>query len=121
MIVLDSSCWLELIAGTEKGRTFLELARDTASLVVPTITLYEVFKKVSGSEGQQAAMKAAAFMKRGRRVDLDDSLALDAAQLSLLHRLPMADAILYASARAHDATLYTFDAHFKGLAGVEYR
>ena len=121
MIVLDSSCWLELIAGTEKGREFLELARDASSLVVPTITIYEVFKRISGSEGPEAAMKAAAYMKRGRVIVLDDSIAVNAAHQSLLHKLPMADAIIYATALANRATLYTLDAHFKGLAGVEYR
>ncbi|OHD27052.1 MAG: hypothetical protein A2Y38_11570 [Spirochaetes bacterium GWB1_59_5] len=65
-------------------------------------------------------LRATAVIKRGHRIDLDDSIAINAAQLSLLHKLPMADAIMYASARAYDATLYSFNAHFKGLAGVEY-
>jgi predicted nucleic acid-binding protein len=118
--VLDSSCWLEILGGTEKGKSIHHHARDLATLVVPTITMYEVFKRVSSFDGTQSALKVIALMKRGVRVDLDDTLAVEAARLSMLHKLPMADAIIYASSLMHDATLYTFDAHFKGLAGVEY-
>jgi len=120
VIVLDSSCWLEIIAGSERGKPLLEYARDAGNLIVPTITLYEVFKRVSLFDGIQAALRVVSLMKRGRQVELDDSLAIEAARLSILHKLPMADAIIYATAIIHEARLYTFDAHFKGLEGVEY-
>jgi toxin FitB len=118
--VLDSSCWLEVIGGTDKGKPLLDHLRDLESLVVPTFTIYEVFKRVLSFDGTQAALKAVALMKHGDQVDLDDGLAIEAARLSLLHKLPMADAIIYATALMHGATLYTFDAHFKGLASVEF-
>lgn len=120
MIVLDSSCWLEIIGGTEKGKPLLEYARDIGSLIVPTITLYEVFKRVALFDGTQAALRAISLMKRGKQVELDDSLAIESARLSILHKLPMADAIIYATALHTGSSLYTFDAHFKGLDGVEY-
>lgn len=120
MIVLDSSCWLEIIGGTEKGKPLLGYARDTANLVVPTITLYEVFKRVALFDGTQAALRVISLMKRGKQAELDDSLAIESARLSILHKLPMADAIIYATARNTGSILYTFDAHFVGLDGVEY-
>ena len=87
---------------------------------MPTITLYEVFKRVSIFDGPQAALKVIALMKRGNQVDLDGLLAIESARLGIVHKLPMADAIIYATARRHGATLYTLVGHFRGLEGVEY-
>ena len=89
-------------------------------MVVPTITLYEVFKVVVRESSENEALLATAAMQKGEVVDLTPSLALAAAKLSLKHSLPMADSIILATARQYDATVWTLDSDFKNLNGVKY-
>ena len=89
-------------------------------VLVPTISLFEVFKRILMEKNKDDALEAIALMKEGRVVDLDDSLALFAAELSYELKLPLADSIILATARLHQATLWTQDEHFKGLEGVQY-
>ena len=120
MNVVDSSAWLEFFAdGPHAGEFALPLA-DRASLIVPTITIYEVFKVVCRQRGEDAALQAAALMQQGRPVELSPSLAMIAARMSLELALPMADSIILATTRLHDAILWTQDEHFRNLPGVQY-
>lgn len=114
--VVDSSAWLEYLAGSERATLFAEPIERPASLVVPVITLYEVFKKVLRERGEHLALRISAHMQQGRVVPVDASLALKAATLDL----PLADSLIYATAQAHGATLWTQDAHFQGLPGVRF-
>jgi predicted nucleic acid-binding protein len=118
--VVDSSAWLEYFADGANARHFERaiLARD--ELVVPSLAVYEVFKRVCAQRGEQVGLEAAAVMRQGRVVPLDDVLALEAARLSLAHALPMADSVMLATARTFDATLWTQDGDFAGLEGVRY-
>jgi len=116
MNVVDSSGWLEYFAGTTRASLFAKPIEDTAKLVVPVITIYEVFKKVLRERGENSALRAAHQMQMGRVVTIDVSLALSASH----HELPLADSLIYATAQLHKATLWTQDAHFEGLAGVRY-
>ena len=93
---------------------------DLDNLLVPTITLTEVFKFTARVRGARVAMRAVAHMRRGKVVPLDDSLAIDAARFGLRHKLPLADSIIYATARHFDALLWTRDADFKDLPGVRF-
>jgi predicted nucleic acid-binding protein len=120
MNVVDSSGWLEYFAGGPNADFFAPVVRQTESLVVPTICLYEIFKRILQQRGEGAALQAAAILAQGLIVDLDVNLALEAARLSAEEKLPMADSIILATARAHGATLWTQDADFEGVAGVEY-
>lgn len=121
MNVVDSSGWLEYFADGPSAGFFASAIEDTAKLVVPTLSLYEVFKRVLQQRGESAALTAAALMQQGTLVELRAPLALSAATLSVKHQLPMADSVMYATARAHDATLWTQDADFEGLPHVRYR
>jgi predicted nucleic acid-binding protein len=87
---------------------------------VPTVSIYEVFKRVLQQRGEGDALQAVALMQQGEVVDLSVSLALDAARLSVELQIPMADAIILTTARANGATLWTQGSHFEGMAGVEY-
>ena len=120
MNVVDSSAWLEYFAdGPNAGQFALPLA-DRASLVVPTITIYEVFKVVCRQRGEDAALQAAALMQQGTQVELSPSLAMVAARTSLELGLPMADSIILATARQYGAVLWTQDEHFNSIPGVRY-
>jgi len=118
--VVDSSAWLEYFAAGPNAAYFREPLKQTDRLVVPTITLFEVFKVVHRQRGEDAAIQAIALMKQGREIPLDGSLAMQAAQLSLDLKLPMADSIILATARAHNAEFWTQDDDFQGLEGVHY-
>ena len=114
--VVDSSAWLEYFFDTTQAAAFAAAIEDTKRLIVPIICLYEVFKKVLRTHGEDAALQIAAQMQQGELINLDEGLALEAAKLAL----PMADSVIYATARRYNATLWTQDQHFEGLAGVRY-
>ena len=121
MNVVDSSAWLEYFAGGANAGFFARAIEETDKLVVPTLSLYEVFKRVIQQKSEGDALQAAAVMSQGAVVELDARLALDAARVSVDYRLPMADSVMLATAMAFDATLWTQDEHFRGLPGVRYR
>jgi predicted nucleic acid-binding protein len=114
--VVDSSAWLEYLANTKQAAHFAGPLEDTDNLVVPVITIYEVFKKVLRERSEGEAIQVVSLMQSGTVVDLDQSLALEAAR----HALPMADSIIYATAMSLDATLWTQDEHFRELPNVRY-
>jgi predicted nucleic acid-binding protein len=118
--VVDSSGWLEYFAGGRHARAFEPVLEDLESLLVPAVSIYEVFKVLLREAGEEAAIQGVAAMQRGRVVDLTVPRALEAAALSVQHSLPMADSIILAAAREHGATVWTLDAAFRGLAGVRY-
>ena len=120
MNVVDSSGWLEYFADGPNVDFFAPPIEDTAQLIIPTISIYEVFKRVLQQRGEGEALQAIAVLAQGQVVELDTSLALNAARLSVDHKLPMADSIMLATAQAHDATLWTQDADFKTIPGVKY-
>ena len=120
MNVVDSSAWLSYFAGDENAAVFAGPIEKTEELLVPAITLAEVFKCVMRQRDEGMALQAVAHMEQGKVIPLDSALAIDAAVYGLQHRLPLADSIIYATARKHDAELWTQDADFEGLAGVSY-
>ena len=120
MNVVDSSGWLEYFADGPNADHFVTLLENVTELLVPSITLYEVFKVVYRQRGEDAALQSVAMMQQGRVIDLSSSTALLAAKLSLDLKIPMADSIILATAQAHDAILWTQDVDFEGLPGVKY-
>jgi predicted nucleic acid-binding protein len=120
MNVIDSSGWLEYFTNGSNADFFAPVVENAKDVLVPTISLFEVFKRILTEKNRDDALEAVALMKEGRLVDLDDSLALVAAELSYELKLPMADSIILATARANNAALWTQDVHFKGMEGVKY-
>lgn len=120
MNVVDSSGWLEYFADGANAKFFAPAIEATRELIVPTLSLYEVFKRVLQQRDEGAALQAIALMQQGRVVDLTAPISLVAAHLSIQARLPMADSVMLATARAFDATLWTQDADFAAIAGVQY-
>ena len=120
MNVVDSSGWLEYFADGPNAAFFAAAIEKPANLVVPTISLYEVFKRVLQQRDHGEALQVVAVMRQGRVADLTESLALASARLSVKHGLPMADSIMLATAQMWDAVLWTQDSDFEGLPGVRY-
>ena len=120
MNVVDSSGWLEYLAEGPNADFFAPAIEHVSELVVPSTSLYKVFKRVLQQRGEQAALEAVALMAQGHVVELNMTLALSAAKLSVDLKLPMSDSITLATARAHNATVWTLDEHFEGVEGVQY-
>ncbi len=121
MNVVDSSAWLEYFGDGPNAAEFAAAIEAPEDLVVPTLTVFEVFKRTCQIADEASALDAIAVMLQGEVVDLNSALSLDAARISIDAGLAMADSIILATARSREAVLWTQDAHFEGLAGVEFR
>lgn len=120
MNIVDSSGWIEYMTDGENAEFFDPPITDSENLLVPAICLYEVFKRILREYGEERALDAIGIMSFGRTIDLDKQIAVNAAQISNELKLAMADSIILATARIHDALLWTQDEHFKDIAGVKY-
>jgi predicted nucleic acid-binding protein len=120
MNVVDSSGWLEYLVDGPHAEEFLVPLSDIGNLIVPTICLYEVFKVVLRERGEEKAVQAIALMLQGNVVDLNDTIAVQAAKISLEKKLPMADSIVIATANAFDAVIWTQDQGFAELPQTRY-
>ncbi|MBI4842613.1 MAG: type II toxin-antitoxin system VapC family toxin [candidate division NC10 bacterium] len=121
MNLVDSSAWLEYFANGPNASVFSPAIERIDELLVPSLTLYEVFKRVLQQRDEGHALHAVAAMQQGTVVDLDARIALSAARISYENKLPMADSVILATARAYGAMVWTQDADFKGLPDVQYR
>ena len=120
MNVVDSSAWISFFRGERNAKKFVKPIADIEHLVVPGITLTEVFKYMNRYLDERYALKAIAHMNQALVVPLDSTLAVDAAVLGLEFKLPLADSIIYATAKKFGAKVWTQDSDFKDLPGVEY-
>jgi predicted nucleic acid-binding protein len=121
MNVVDSSAWLEYLAGGPNAVYFSAAIENTAELIVPTLILYEVFKRIVQQRSENEALQVIAVMQQGKVVDLDSRTALSAARVSIDHQLPMADSVILATAGLNSALLWTQDSHFEGIPNVKYK
>jgi len=120
MNVVDSCGWLEYFSDGANAGFFAPAIENTAKLLVPTLTLFEVFKRILQQRTEADALRAVALMRQGRQIDLSDAIALGAARLSFDLKLPLADSIILFSARQYDAKLWTQDARFENFEGIHF-
>ncbi len=120
MNVIDSSGWLEYFANGVNAAFFAPAIEDVANLLVPSIALYEVFKRMYQQRGEDDALQAVAHMQQGKVIDVDGQLALEAARISADEKIPMADSLILATARLNQATLWTQDIDLKNFPEVRY-
>ena len=118
--IVDSSAWLSYFSDDANAKVFAKAIENIELLLVPSITLTEVFKIIARQSGEEKALQAIAHMEQGKVISLDQSLAVDAAKLGIDHKLPLADSIIYATGQKYDAIIWTQDDDFKELEGVEY-
>jgi predicted nucleic acid-binding protein len=120
MNIVDSSGWLAYFADEPNAKHFMTPLSDSALLVVPTVTIYEVFKVILRESTENEALQAVIAMQKGRVVDLSAPLAIAASKLSLEHNIPMADSIILATAQEFKAVIWTQDSDFQNLSNVKY-
>lgn len=120
MNLVDSSGWLEYFAGGANADFFEEAILNTSELLVSTINIYEVYKKILTENNETSAMEAVSYMNQGNIINVDLSISLQAAELSSRLKLPMADSLIYITAVLNEATIFTQDADMKDLSGVKY-
>lgn len=120
MNVVDSSAWLSYFAGDKNSNVFAKPIEALDKLLVPSITITEVFKSVLRQRNEESALEVIAHMEQGTVIDLDEELAVSAACLGIEFKLPLADSIIYATAKKYQATVWTQDIDFKGLDSVKF-
>lgn len=121
MNVVDSSAWLEYVAGGPNASYFAEAIENTVELIVPTISIYEVFKRIVQQRSENEALQVVAVMQQGQVAEMDTTVALSAARISMDNQLPMADSVMLATARLNKAAFWTQDSHFEGMHDVKYK
>jgi len=120
MNIVDSSGWLAYFADEPNAKHFLPPLSESDLLIVPVVTIYEVFKVILRESSDNEALQAVIAMQKGKVVDLNASLAISASRLSLEHQLPMADSIILATAQEFKAVIWTQDSDFKNIRNVKY-
>lgn len=120
MNLVDSSGWLEYFTNGKNAEYFAPVIENTENLIVSVINLYEVYKKISVEKDENSAIQAVALMLQPKIIDITESISIFAARLSIDYKLPMADSLIYATAKIHDAIVWTQDSDFENLEDVKY-
>jgi predicted nucleic acid-binding protein len=120
MTIIDTSGWLEYFTGGPNSDFFSTAIKKDPNIIIPTIILYELWKKISREKGEDKAIELVAQLKRYEIVPLDESLSISAAKISNEYKIPMADSIIYATLMKYNATLWTQDSDFKDFENVKY-
>jgi len=120
MNLVDSSGWLEYLSNGKQASIFAPVVQNTDELLVSVINKYEVLKRLMQDADSKKALNILAALYNGRLIEVTDTIALTAVELSFEFHLPFADSILLATARTEKAVLWTMDAHFKDIPGVQY-
>lgn len=118
MRLVDTSAWIEWLRDSPTGEAIRALLPSRDAWLVPTMVQLELVKWLSREVGEEPADQVIALTRKCRVVDLDTRLAITAADVSARHKLATADAVVYATAVAHDADVLTCDSHFEGLPKV---
>lgn len=121
MNLVDSSGWLEYFGNSKNADYFAPAIEETNNLIVSTINIYEVFKKILKERDENSALQAIALMYQGTVKDVDSTISLLAAKQSYEFKLPMADSLILATAKLNNATLWTQDSDFRNIEGVNYK
>ncbi len=120
MNLVDSSGWLEYFADGKNASHFAPVISNTEKLIVSTINIYEVYKKVISERDEDSALQAVAMMQQAKVIEVTASIAVQASKVSYIFKLPMADSLIYVTAREYNAIVWTQDADFKGMGSVQY-
>ncbi|MGE5848215.1 MAG: type II toxin-antitoxin system VapC family toxin [Ignavibacteria bacterium] len=120
MNLVDSSGWLEYLADGKNAKSFAPAIEKVDELIVSTINIYEIYKKILNEKDEDAAIQVMGMMQQAKVIEVNAAIAIQAAKLSFEKKIPMADSLIYITAKLNDATVWTQDIDFKDLDGVKY-
>ncbi len=120
MNLVDSSGWLEYLANGKNAKLFAPAIEKTNELLISTINLYEIYKKVLSEKDEHSAIQVIGLMQQAKVVEVNSTIAIQAAKFSFVQKIPMADSLIYITAKQYNATVWTQDVDFKDLDGVKY-
>lgn len=120
MNLVDSSGWLEYFTDGKNAKTFSPIIENTEELIVSVINIYEVYKKIITEKDERSALQAISIMHQSEVIDINFAIALEASKISYNNKLPMADSLIYVTAKLHNAIVWTQDYDFKNLEGVKF-
>jgi len=120
MNLVDSSGWLEYLSDSKNAKNFAKAIENTEELLVSSINIYEIYKKILKEKDENTALQILGLMRQAKVIDVTSSIAIEAAKLSYEKNIPMADSIIYTTARINDAIVWTQNVDFKGLESVKY-
>ena len=120
MNLVDSSGWLEYLADSKNAKNFSSAIEKTDELIVSTINIYEIYKKVLLEKDENSALQVIGLMQQAEVIEVSSSIAIQAAKFSYEKKVPMTDSIIYITAKINDAIVWTQDNDFKDLEGVKY-
>ncbi|MHB1688537.1 MAG: PIN domain-containing protein [Ignavibacteriaceae bacterium] len=120
MNLVDSSAWLEYFVDGKNSKFFAPIIEDTENLIVSVINIYEIYKKILIERDENKAFQAVSLMQQAKIVEINSAISIQAAKLSHLLKLPMADSLIYTTAKIFNAVLWTQDIDFKNLEDVKY-
>ena len=120
MTVIDTSGWLEYLADGALAAQYEKYLAKPETIITPSITLSEVYKKVKKAKGAEVALAVVAQIEKTTVIAMDEEIAIMAADLALDHSLALPQAIAYATALREEAQLLTADPHLKGLQQVTF-
>lgn len=120
MNLVDSSGWLEYLADGKNAKLFAPAIEKTNELIVSSINIYELYKKILFERDENTAIQVVGLMQQAKVIEVNSSIAIQAAKLSFEQKIPMADSLIYITARQYNAIVWTQDADFKNLDGVKF-
>lgn len=120
MNLVDTSGWLEYLSDSKNAKNFSDAIENTEELIVSSINIYEIYKKILKEKDENTALQIVGLMSQAKVIDVTSSIAMEAAKLSFLKNMPMADSIIYTTAKVNDAIVWTQDSDFRGLESVKY-
>ena len=120
MNLVDSSGWLEYLTDGKNAKLFVPAIEKTDELIVSTINIYEIYKKILIERDENAAMQVIGLMQQAKVIEVNAAIAIQAAKLSYEKKIPMAGSLIYITARQNGALVWTQDNDFRNLDGVKY-
>ncbi len=120
MNLVDSSGWLEYLSDGKNSKLFAPAIEKTNELIVSTINIYEIYKKILLERDESTAIQVVGIMQQAKVIEVSSIISIQAAKLSYERKIPMADSLIYTTAKLNNAMVWTQDIDFKKLDNVKY-
>ncbi len=115
-ILVDSFAWLEILAGSDRGRNALSAIKESSGVFTSVLNIYEIKYRIEQIRDEETADEYIKTVKTHTNVlNIDEKIALSGARIRLENGMGAVDSLILATARIHDLLVLTGDRHFAGL------